>query len=42
MVMSGGQIAGILDTKEVSQEDIMQLGAKFAYGKNRGREPLYE
>lgn len=30
MVMSGGQIAGILDTKEVSQEDIMQLAAKFA------------
>lgn len=30
MVMSGGRMAGILDTKNISQEDIMALAAKFA------------
>lgn len=30
MVMSGGQMAGILDIKEATQERIMRLAAKFA------------
>lgn len=30
MVMSGGRMAGILETKNISQEDIMALAAKFA------------
>lgn len=30
LVMSGGQVAGILETKNINQEDIMRLAAKFA------------
>lgn len=30
LVMSGGKLSGILDTKDISQEDIMTLAAKYA------------
>lgn len=30
LVMSGGRVAGILDTKNITQEDIMRLATKYA------------
>jgi methyl-galactoside transport system ATP-binding protein len=38
LVMSNGRVAGIVDSKETTQEEIMKLSTKFIEGENNEYE----